>query len=217
MPGTAATGAPKVKTDWVGGNLVVKDKSGNVIFTIDGENKRVTFASGSLQPATKGVIPIDLFSNRLLSTNAFLNTIEAGTADGNTDPSLQRINAATDKAARLVLAANTTGEVQFHPVPLPPDLDDAADMVVHALIGKGSNTDTAAVIDVQAFFGQGDTECGGNTAALAAAAVADYTVTLAAADVPAYPNVLTLSLVPGAHANDAIHIYAIWVEYTRKL
>lgn len=214
----AGTGAPRLKADWVGGNLVVKDQAGNIICTFDGANRKVTFPPGSvLSPGTKGYIPVNLFGTRLLSTNAFLNTIEGGTADGNTGPSLERINGATDKAPRLVLAANTTDEFQFPPIPLPPDLDDAADMVVHALIGKGSNTDAAAVIDIQAFFGQGDTECGGNTAALAATAVADYTVTLAAADVPAYPNVLTLSFVPGAHANDAIHIYAVWVEYTRKL
>lgn len=166
--------------------------------------------------AAKGFIPIDIFSNRLLSTNAFLNTIEAGTADGNTAPSLARVNGATDKAARIVMAANTTDEIQFHPIPLPPDLDDTAAMTVHLLIGKSTNTDTTAVIDVQAFFGLGDTECGGNTAAIAATAVTEYSVTLAAADVPAHPNVLNLALVPGAHANDAHHIYAMWIEYTKK-
>jgi len=213
-----ATGAPKVKADWTSGNLVYKDQSGNIIFTVDGANRKVTFPSGSVfSPATKGIIPINLFAARLLSTNAFLNTIEAGTPDGNTAPSLARVNGATDKAPRLVLANNTTDEFQFHPVPLPPDLDDAADMIVHALIAKSANTDTTAVIDIQAFFGVGDTECGGNTAALAVSTLADYTVTLAAADVPAYPSMLTLSFVPGAHANDSIYVYGVWIEYTRKL
>lgn len=201
-----------------GGNELVVASGGKITVESGGE---IEFQSGSVNDdqggdRNKGFIPIDIFSNRLLSTNAFLNTIEAGTADGNTGPSLARVNGATDKAARLVMAANTTDEIQFHPVPLPPDLDDTAAMTVHLLIGKGSNTDTAAVIDVQAFFGLGDTECGGNTAALATGDVTEYSVTLAAADVPAHPNVLTISLVPGAHANDAHHIYAAWIEYTRK-
>jgi hypothetical protein len=205
--------------------LVYKTNGGDKLVVASGGN--ITADSGAvvdLSGATltlptnlaRGFIPIDIFSNRLLSSNAFLNTIEAGTADGNTAPSLARVNGATDKAARIVMAANTTDEIQFHPIPLPPDLDDAAPMTVHLLAGKGTNTDTTNVIDVQAFFGLGDTECGGNTAAMNATAVTEYSVTLAAADVPAHPNVLNISLVPGAHANDAIHIYAAWVEYNRK-
>lgn len=197
---------------------VYRDQNGNRQVVASGGT--LTIADGATlndqRSVNKGFLPIDIFSNRLLSTNAFLDTIEAGTADGNTAPSLARVNGATDKAARIVMAANTTDEIQFHPVPLPPDLDDTADMTVHLLIGKGSNTDTTAVIDVQAFFGLGDTECGGNTAALAVSTVAEYSVTLAAADVLAHPNVLNLSLVPGTHANDAIHLYAMWCEYTKK-
>lgn len=201
-----------------GGNELVVASGGKITVESGGEIEQ---QSGSIKDdqggdRIKGFIPIDIFSNRLLSTNAFLNTIEAGTADGNTAPSLARVNGATDKAARIVMANNTVDEIQFHPVPLPPDLDDTAVMTVHLLIGKSSNTDTTAVIDVQAFFGLGDTECGGDTAALATATITEYSVTLAAADVPAHPNVLNLSLVPGAHANDTHHLYAMWIEYTRK-
>lgn len=202
-----------------GGNELVVASGGKITVESGGE---IEYQSGSTKDdqggdRIKGFIPIDIFSNRLLSTNAFLNTIEAGTADGNTGPSLARVNGATDKAARLVLAANTTDEFQFHPIPLPPDLDDTADMTVHLLVAKGSNTDTTATIDIQAFFNVGDTECGGATAALAVATLAEYSATLAAADVPAAPGVLNISLVPGAHANDAIYIYTAWIEYTRKV
>jgi len=200
-----------------GGEELVVASGGKITVESGGE---IEYQSGAVDDKAgdrnKGFIPIDIFSNRLLSSNAFLNTIEAGTADGNTAPSLARVNGATDKAARIVMAANTTDEIQFHPIPLPPDLDDAADVTVHLLIGKGTNTDTTAVIDVQAFFGLGDTECGGNTPAINATAPTEYSVTLAAADVPAHPNVLNLSLVPGTHANDAHHIYAAWIEYTKK-
>lgn len=201
-----------------GSDELVVASGGKITVESGGE---IEFQNGSIHDdqnaaRAKGFIPIDILSNRLLSTNAIANTIEGFTADGNTAPSLARVNGATDKALRIVMAANTTDELQFHPIPLPPDLDDAADVTVHLLIGKGSNTDTTAVIDVQAFFGLGDTECGGNTAAIATATITEYSVTLAAADVPSHPNVLNIALVPGAHANDAHHIYAAWIEYTRK-
>jgi len=68
---------------------------------------------------------------------------------------------------------------------------------------------------VQAFFGVGDTECGGATETIAQAK-AEYTVTIAAADVPPVPDVLNLSLVPSAHAGDVLYLYAAWLEYVRK-
>lgn len=172
-----------------------------------------------------GFIPIDIFGSRVILSNDFADETVVSTGGSEKASagilgldgaifSLNRVNGATDKAARVVFKANTTGEIQFPTIPLPHDLDDAADMTVNLWAGMGGATDTPT-IDVQAFFGVGDTECGGATAALAATA-ALKTVTLAAADVPAYPGFLNLALVPAAHANDAIHLYAAWVTYTRK-
>jgi hypothetical protein len=44
-------------------------------------------------------------------------------------------------------------------------------------------------------------------------------MTIAAADVPAAPNTLTLVLTPtaGEMDTDELHIYAIWLEVTRKV
>ncbi len=42
-----------VSSDWVSGNLVFYDQSGNAIFTINGTNRKITYASGSaLEPPT---------------------------------------------------------------------------------------------------------------------------------------------------------------------
>ncbi len=172
-----------------------------------------------------GFIPIDIFASRIILSNDFadetvVNTGGSEKASGGILAldgaifSLNRVNAATDKAARVVFKANTTGEIQFPTIPLPHDLDDTADMTVNLWAGMGGATNTP-VIDVQAFFNVGDTECGGNIAALSATAGL-RTVTLAAADVPAAPGFLNLALVPAAHADDAIHLYAAWITYTRK-
>lgn len=164
----------------------------------------------------KGHIPLDITSLRIIASDVIGNTTEGMLLDGNTAPSLQRVNSATDKALRVIWAAASVIEVQFPPTPLPGDLDDTANVTVHLLVGKDANTDTAAVIDVQAWEGVGDTEMGGNTAALATASLTEYSVTLTAANIAGHPGFLNIGLVPGAHNNDAIHLYAAWVEYTRK-
>ena len=164
----------------------------------------------------KGFIPLDLSTARVLNSNAIINTTEGGVPDGNTDPILARINGATDIVERLTWAANSVVEVQFPNIPKPPDLDDTADVLIKLLIDKDTNTNNAAVIAVKYFEGIGDTNAGGNTAALATADLTAYTVTILAANVAAAPGVMSIALVPGAHANDAFRLHGAWIEYTRK-
>ncbi len=162
-----------------------------------------------------GHIPLDLTTARIIAANAIQNTAEGGLPDGNTaGPALARVNGATDKALRLTWAAAQVDEVQFAPIPLPADLDPSAGVEIHLLAGKDANANTFAVA-VNAFFGVGDTNCGGNTSSIAQA-LKEYTVTVAAADVPAPPSFLNVSLIPAAHAGDALYVYAAWIQYTRK-
>jgi len=163
-----------------------------------------------------GHIPLDITTVRIISTNAIQNTTEGGVPDGNTDPSLARVNGATDKALRLVWAAASVVEVQFAPVAKPADMDGAAAAEIHLLIAKDTNTDNAAVVAVNIFDGIGDTNAGGNTAALSTASLTEYSVNIAAGDLGDPPGFLNISLIPGTHANDAIRLYAAWIEYTRK-
>lgn len=163
----------------------------------------------------KGFIPLDITTVRVISSNDIQNTTEGGVPDGNTAPSLLRVNGATDKALRLAWAASGSAEVQFNPIIYPPDLDDAAAVEVHLLAAMAGTTDTP-VIAVAAFEGVGDTNAGGNTAAVTGTAVAEYSVSIAHGDVGAHPKALNISLTPGAHTTDALYVYGAWVEYTRK-
>lgn len=163
----------------------------------------------------KGFVQIGIFNARLLTTNAFLNTIEAGTPDGNTAPSLQRVNAATDKMPRLAWAASASDEIALPSFAYPPDLDDTADMTVHVLAAMAGATDTPT-LTIGFFEGVGDTDAGGATAAVSGTTVAEYTRTIAAADIGAHPKVAALTLTPGAHTTDILYVYGIWVEYTKK-
>ncbi len=161
-----------------------------------------------------GFIPLDLANAVIIAANVVQNTTEGGRPDGNTAPILQRINSATDKALRLSWAAAAVNEVQFPPVPLPPDLDNSAPIEVHLICAKDANANTVN-IDVQAFFGVGDTECGAATPTIAQPR-AEYKATISADDVPAHPEMLNIILVPGAHAGDALYCDGAWLEYTRK-
>lgn len=116
----------------------------------------------------------------------------------------------------MIWAASSSIECQFPSVPKPPDLDGTADLTVHLMMGKDTNTDNTVTVDVQVFDGVGDTEAGSATAALAAAALAEYNGTILAADLGEHPGFLNISLIPGTHTTDAIWLYAAWVEYARK-
>lgn len=154
----------------------------------------------------------------IISSNAIQNTTEGGRPDGNSSPSLARVNGATDICERLIWAAAAVDEIQFAGV-LPSDVDDAATIIINLWIEKDTNTDTAAVVAVKYFQGKGDSNAGGNTAAISTATLTKYQVTIAAADVLDTSGVsapFSIALVPGTHGTDAIRLYGISLEYTRK-
>src|SRR5512144_1965891 len=89
-----------------------------------------------------GYIPLDIVNAVIIAANVVQNTTEGGRPDGNTAPTLQRVNADTDKALRVTWAAGSQVELQFPPVPLPPDLDPDAAIEVHLLAGKDANANS---------------------------------------------------------------------------
>ena len=192
----------------VGGSI-----GAGAVGTTELADANVTAAKLTATLAT-GFIPLDLTTARILATNAIQNTTEGGVPDGNTTPILARVNGATDIALRLTWAATVVTEIQWS-VPKPPDLDAAADVTVHLMLAKDANDNSSAVVAVKFFDGVGDTNAGSNTAALDAAALAEYIVTVDKDDVAAAPGFFNVALVPGAHAADAVYCYAAWIEYTR--
>lgn len=86
-------------------------------------------------------------------------------------------------------------------------------MEVHFRAAMAGATDTP-VVSADSYFNEGDTKVEDDSAALSSS-VAEKTITIDAADVPSGAQTLTVELTPGAHTTDAMHLYAIWVEYTR--
>lgn len=195
------------------GTVVAGDLGTGAVTTAKLDANAVTAAKLTATLAT-GYIPLDITTAKIIAANAIGNTTEGLLPDGNTDPSLARVNGATDKALRVIWPSSSVVEIQFAPFVYPPDLDDAAAVEVHFLALMAGATNTP-VVAVGYFEGVGDANAGGNSSALTNA-LAEYTVTIAAADVGAAPKTATVTLTPGAHTTDALWLYGAWIEYTRK-
>lgn len=162
-----------------------------------------------------GCIQLPLVQAREITTNDIPNaTGNGGLLASDTTPILARVNGATDKKLRLNWAASNSDAIQWD-VSFPPDLDDTANIVIHILAAMAGATDTPTLA-VNYFEGLGDTNAGGNTGAVTGTTIAEYTRTITAANVGAYPVGASIEIVPAAHTTDALYIYNVWLEYTRK-
>lgn len=205
-PGSGTLGTGTVGTTNLAAGAVTAAKIGAT---------EVTAAKLTTTLAT-GFIPLPLAQARLLSANdiAAKNATDGGLVSLDTDPTYKRVNGATDKKARIAWAATSVVEIVWD-FAYPPDLDDTAAVTVNLLMAMAGATNTP-VIGVSYFENVGDTNAGGNTAAVTGTTLAKYAVTIAASDVGAYPAAAAIGLVPAAHGTDAIYLYGAWIEYTRK-
>lgn len=115
-------------------------------------------------------------------------------------------------------------------VPIPPDLDASADVIVHVMAAKtGATLADAVTWTIEAFNNadgalyDADADFGGASSAMTGDATAktcqEETLTLAAANVAGSPCVLTLTLQPtdGKLGTDDVILLGVWLEYTRKI
>ncbi len=193
---------------------------GDEIYVNDGgTSTKATVAELRTALGGIGFIPLDITQLRTLVTD---EVVVKATAPGggalafDTVPILERTATTTDKSLRVVWILSVSDEVFFPPIPMPPDLDETADVTVHLVAELSGSTDDGLVIDIQAWDGVGDTEMGGNSTAINDA-VGEVTTTLAAANISGHPTgFLNLQLVPGAHTTDDLWLYTAWIEYTKK-
>jgi hypothetical protein len=166
--------------------------------------------------SAQAFIPIPLTSIREATSNDIPNAAgNGGLLAKDTTPIFEFTNGDTDSCLRLNWAASNSDALVFQ-VPLPPDLNDAAAVVIHFRAAMEGATDTP-VISADSYFNDGDTKVEDDSAAVTGATAAEYTITIAAADVPAGAQTLTCELTPGAHTTDKLFLYAIWIEYTKKI
>jgi hypothetical protein len=136
-----------------------------------------------------------------------------GVLASDTTPILE--GAGTTNAQRLLWATGNADRIAAS-VCLPPDFDGAADCIVQFIVSSAGTTDSfnAAVL-VTNWNGGADVTDALTDTATTAVKVAPGTV--AAADIPATPLCVTVSLTPPAHAADALHVYGCRILYKRVL
>jgi hypothetical protein len=161
-------------------------------------------------------IPVSLMSLREASSMA-VGAIAAacGVLGSDTTPILKPINGATDGCQNIEWVESNNDPVIFQ-VPLPPDLDDEADIVVHTRVKSAGTTD-AVGFTVDSWFNEGDTKVVDTSETNQTATWAEKITTIAAADVPAGAQTLTVSLTPVAHTTDHMYLSAVWLEYKTKI
>jgi len=115
----------------------------------------------------------------------------------------------------------TSGENLGFTVPVPQDLDDSADVLVHVLAGKAADLDVLT-LDCEVYpCAVGDTanaDIQDTAAQTITEAASELTFTCGADGVLAAPGTLTVVLaLGGTNDGDAVYIYGAWVEYTAQI
>jgi hypothetical protein len=161
-----------------------------------------------------GQIQLPIADWRELSAAATINAAgNGGLLASDTTPIFERVNAGTDPQLRLRWAATNVDAITFS-VASPPDLDNAQTVAVKIRAKMAAATDTP-VIGVDVREDVGGSNIGGNSGALSdtlATVSKTFTATADTSTLKAW----TITLTPAAHGTDALELYSVWLEYTRK-
>ena len=216
-------GSRSVRAGWTSGNLHYDDVNGNVIFTIDATNRKLNLPSGSKidgAALTTGIVPLTLNHWRAISSNEIPVKAIASGGGGllakDTTPIHERTNGATDKSERIDWATTDVTELT-QSFAIPPDWTSGGAIHVKLLGYKSTNTDTTMTLAVGYWEGLGGSNLGGNTAAITQITTVGLfgNVAVTSTSAGAYPGFATVTLIPAAHADDALYMHASWIEYTR--
>lgn len=166
--------------------------------------------------SVQGCIPLTLMQFREASSMAVGNiAANGGVLASDTTPILGPINGATDGCQQISWAASNNDPI-ITQIALPPNLDDAADLVLHVRTKSAGTTD-AVGFTVDTWFNEGDTKVTDTSETNQTTSWAEKIATIGAADVPAGAQTLTISLTPAAHTTDIMYLSAAWLEYKTKL
>jgi hypothetical protein len=148
--------------------------------------------------------------------------MEDGTALTKQATTVAGIAQLADKEQVIMIPIGcTSGESLGFSVPLPQNIDIAADLTVHVLAGKGSDLD-ALTLDCEVFpVAAGDaanTDIQDTEAQAIVAAVSELVFTCGLDGLLASPSAITAILtLGGTNDGDDVYIYAVWIEYKSKI
>jgi len=109
-------------------------------------------------------------------------------------------------------------------VAMPQDFDNAEDLTVHFLVSKDGINNADVALDLAAYFvgvGDDDNADAQDTAAITLTNVAstpeELVFTVGASGAIATPCILNLVVGVVTAGTDNVHIYGVWIEYTRDM
>jgi len=149
-----------VKCDWLNGNQRFKDKSGNVIFTIDGTNRKFSFPSGAefeLAPGATLDLPAASITSAMLASGAGVAALLTAGLGGShsivktdvTTDTLVAAHATKDRACLVVVVVDETYAIGTGTLPtVEVGEDDTIDKcMAHTVL----DTEAAGTVLVFAF------------------------------------------------------------------
>lgn len=174
----------------------------------------------------RGFLSLDILSARSLAsgenyitanvtvTGTNLGASIGGILHAGSVPTLT-VNSTDARGAVLTWASGQTPVIAFPPVPIPPDFSSAGGLTYHALAERTSDNASNNVLDFRVWAGQTATNVG-TTGTTMTTTPAEYSITVASGSVGAHPGVWNFHLVPGTHTNNAVRVFAAWVEYDKR-
>ena len=209
------------------------------VTSVTGANKVGYDDSGSKTAATTAADALDELYVNATTAQGQINLPLGNFTDADGDPLAKWVDG-TDGLCGYYLTNSKAYGIKWNPsgtpakilsqVVMPQDYDDTANAVLHFLASKVGATIGDAVTftcevwcqTVGALHDAGS-DIGGASSAMTGDAtsktVAELTLTLTAANMPASPVNLSLSVKPtnGKLGTDDVILHAVWIEYTRKV
>jgi len=163
-----------------------------------------------------GTLLLSLYDFREVSSGGDVANIAAngGLLASDTTPILRGDAAESQEIAWA--AANA--DIVATQITLPPDVDGSKPITVDLFVytdNTGGGGIEAATFTVETSWDGGALVSDAATDAPPATTIHKVTATIAAADIPDSPSVLTLMLTPGTHANDPVQLVGARLNYQR--
>lgn len=204
-----------------GGGVTLADTGG--YYGADPTAESALATIGASLTATNGIIQLRPLGDFYLLTGAPLAVF----ADGASAVPGSAI--VDSKAAAIRWNNNATLDGILASFLMPPDADITANMTLHVRASKtGATVGDAVTFDIELFnqvvgaLHDADADFGGTTSAMvgdaAAKTVQDVTLTVALANLAAYPTTVTMTLKPtdGTLGTDDLCLLAAYVVYKKK-
>lgn len=198
-----------VETFWDEGDTKVSDTSAAMAAAVG--NRAATIAAADIPDTAETVsIELTLGAHTTDAIDVYAIWLEYYELQ---NPYLQAANGDTDAAANLTWVASDATPVWWSGK-LPNDVDGSKDVTVYFRAKSGGSTDTPT-FTVDTWWDEGDTKVSDTSSALGSS-FAEESATVAAADIPDSPELLTLKLTPGSHTTDTAVLSGLWIEYVPK-